>query len=105
MFSWHQQKCIKPIYYLQEGEKGQIVLIRGTAAEHRCLCILGITVGQSITVQRVDVTPRGHIITVKAGDIELILDKYLANNIQVEVPIAVEEKIPLNLQKEYVKLT
>lgn len=103
MFNWLQRKCIKSIYDLCEGEKGEIVQIRGKIAEHRYLNALGISVGQRLAVARVDITPRERIITAKVGDIEIILDKFQAHNILVEVPVAEEVRIP-NLQKELVKI-
>ncbi|MHB8105316.1 MAG: FeoA domain-containing protein [Dehalococcoidales bacterium] len=104
MISWRKRKCIKPICDLREGDKGTIVQIRGKIAEHRYLCIMGITVGRSLSIQSVMITPRERIVTVKAGDIELVLDKYLSHNIQLEMPVIDGDKKPLNLQKEYAKV-
>jgi Fe2+ transport system protein FeoA len=104
MFNSMKQKCIKPIYDLSEGEKGQIVQIRGKVAEHRYLSALGIKIGQTLTIKRVDNTPRERIITVEIGSMELIFDKYLAHNIQVEVPVVEETREALDFQKEFVKI-
>ncbi len=95
-----QQKCVKPVCDLHEGEKGTIVQIRGKIAEHRHLCALGIAVGHPLAIERVIITPHERIITVKAGDIELILDKYFIRNIYVKVPVAVEERKLSNPKKE-----
>ena len=87
MFSWRRRKLIKPIYELNEGEKGRIVQIRGKVAEQRFLNILGIVVGRDISIDRVITTPSERIMTITNGIIDLTIHKAFCHNIQVEVPV------------------
>ena len=101
MIHWRQPKCVKPICNLNEGEKGRIVQIRGKIVEHRYLSLLGIAVGRNITIDRVVTTPRERIITLAVGDIKFTLDKFLSQNIQVEVPLVVDTSEAHSLPKVY----
>ena len=87
MFIKRKRIAVKTLCDLHQGDTGKIISIRGKVAEHRFLCFLGITIGRSISVEKVIVTPRERIITIVAGDIDITLDKTLTHNIQVEVPI------------------
>ena len=88
MFNWQQHKLIKPIYELNEGEKGKIVQIHAKTAEQRFLTIIGFDIGCDISIDKVITTSRERIITITNGVIELTLDKTLCHNIEVEVPVA-----------------
>jgi Fe2+ transport system protein FeoA len=101
MIHWRQPKCVKPICNLNEGEKGRIVQIRGKIVEHRYLSLLGIAVGRNITIDRVVTTPRERIITLAVGDIKFTLDKFLSQNIQVEVPLIADASEAHSLPKVY----
>lgn len=105
MFHWRQPKIIKPVHDLHEGEKGRIVQIRGKIVEHRYLSLLGMAVGRDIAIDKVVTTPNERIITLSVGDIKFTLDKILAHNIQVEVPLVIGEREAQNLPKEYAKVT
>jgi Fe2+ transport system protein FeoA len=94
MNKWLKENIIKALDDLHQGETGKIISISGKAAEHRYLHLMGITVGRKLTVIKIEITPRERIVTVKAGDIELVMDKHLIHNIRLEVPmISVESRL------------
>jgi Fe2+ transport system protein FeoA len=88
MFSFREHKLIKPIYELNEGEKGKIVQIHAKTVEERFLNIIGFDIGCDISIDKVITTSRERIITINNGAIELTLDKTLCHNIEVEIPVA-----------------
>lgn len=104
MFKWRQIMVVKPLCNLSEGENGKIVQIRGKAAMHRYLYEMGLTVGRSISIKKVETTPLDSSVTVKVGDRISTLGRKLALNIQVKVPLTIDERIIPNLPTEYARV-
>jgi len=104
MYQWRQIMVKKPLSNSCEGENGNIVQIRGKPAMHRYLYDMGLTVGRSISVKKVEATPLDTSVTVTAGDRIVTLSNKLALNIQVEIPIAIDERVIPDLPREYSRL-
>jgi len=99
MFKWRQIMVTKPLSNLSEGENGKIVQIRGKAIMQRYLYEMGLAVGRSISIKKVETTPLDSSVTVKAGDRISTLGNKLAINIQVQVPLTIDEREIPNYQQ------
>ncbi len=104
MFKWKQVMITKPLSDLREGEKGQIVSIRGKPMMHRYLYEKGLAVGSIIAITKLEAQPLESVLTLKAGDHSLTLGSQFAYNIRVEVPLDIIEKVTVDLKKELVQV-
>jgi Fe2+ transport system protein FeoA len=76
---------IKRLSSLIDGDKGKIVKIRGEAAIHRTLLAMGLFIGRTISVEKVDLAPRESHIKVRVNGGFLSLKKEVAANIHVDI--------------------
>jgi Fe2+ transport system protein FeoA len=75
----------KQLSRLIDGEKGEIVKIRGEAALHRNLLAKGLFIGRTIYVEAISPVPMDNHIKVRVNGGFLSLEKDVAANIQVDV--------------------
>jgi Fe2+ transport system protein FeoA len=104
MYRRRQQKVIKPLSDLAEGESGKIVRIRGKAAIHRYLYEMRLAVGRRISIKKVETTPLDASVTVEADGKISTLSKNLMLDIRVEVPVSIDGKVIPDLPKNNVRV-
>jgi Fe2+ transport system protein FeoA len=104
MYKWRQIMVIRPLSDLGEGENGKIVRIRGKIPMHRYLYEMGLAVGRDISIKKVETTSPDPSVTVIAGERTATLNRRLALNILVEVPLTVDERVIPDPARGYARL-
>ena len=104
MYNWRQIKVIKPLTGLSNGDTGEIVQVRGKPWAHYRLHSLGLTLGCSVSMVKC-ATAQDSSMTIRIGDKLVSLEKNLALNIKVRVPLAIAENNIPNISKEFARVT
>ncbi len=105
MYKWRQIKVIKPLSNLKEGETGKIVQVRGKPVMHLHLCGMGLAVGRCLTVEKEGTAAQDSAIMVSVNNRTVTIEKNLALDIKVQVPVTIAENEIPDMAKAYARAT